>query len=174
MIFPLPCVTTFTAAVMAAKMFPGTGQDLAMLPASQEPLLQEHTCWPVSYTHLHLLRSDGGRRLHIRRDAQLGGTDQDAGSDGRRGDESLSLIHICKGYNSHILYADFCEESAIRSYFPHPLLAYTDKMCIRDRDRPLSYWKPWRWKTISMRIRTVRLLPSTSTRETLFLKVMTS
>ena len=24
-IFPLPCVTTFTAAVMAAKMFPGTG-----------------------------------------------------------------------------------------------------------------------------------------------------
>ena len=23
-----------------------------------------------------------------------------------------------KGYNSHILYADFCEESAIRSYFP--------------------------------------------------------
>ena len=29
-------------------------------------------------------------------------------------------------------------------------------------------------KTISMRIRTVRLLPSTSTRETLFLKVMTS
>ena len=29
-------------------------------------------------------------------------------------------------------------------------------------------------ETISMRIRTVRLLPSTSTRETLFLKVMTS
>ena len=36
-----------------------------------------------------------------------------------------------KGYNSHILYADFCEESAIRSYFPHPLLAYTDNELLR-------------------------------------------